>query len=155
MLRHGDSRAMHAVMSGLARALPPDADVINTWVLDSTAELQGLRAGLSHALHGPDAATAGRLGDVPERMVLVATELATNAIRHGLAPTEVRLLRTGEVFLLDVTDHDPDTAPQPADADAHALGGRGLTLAQSFSLDVGWYCTTSTKHVWATFTNSL
>ena len=62
---------------------------------------------------------------------------------------------TGKVFLLDVTDHDPDTAPQPADADTHALGGRGLTLAQSFSLDVGWYCTLSTKHVWATFTNSL
>ena len=96
MLRHGGGRAMHAAMSGLAQALPPDADVINTWVLDSIAELQGLRAALSHALHGPDAAVAGRLGDVPERMVLVATELATNAIRHGLAPTEVRFLRTGK-----------------------------------------------------------
>lgn len=124
-----------------------------TWVLGSTAELKGLRAALGSALHGPDAAGAGVLGDVPERMVLVATELATNAIRHGLAPTEVRLLRAGEVFLLDVTDHDPDTVPEPTEASVRDMGGRGLTLAQSFSLDVGWYCTPLTKHVWATFTN--
>ena len=30
-------------------------------------------------------------------------------------------------------------------------GGRGLLLAQSFSLTVGWYATATTKHVWATF----
>ncbi len=68
------------------------------------------------------------------------TELATNVIRHGRAPAEVRLLRTGEVLLLDmtnhdldVTNHDPYTASQPADANAHALSGRGLALAQSFA----------------------
>jgi serine/threonine-protein kinase RsbW len=141
-------------MSRLPQALPPDADVTHTWILDSTAELQGLRAALSSALHGPEAAGMGRLGDVPERMVLVATELATNAIRHGLAPTEVRLMRAGDMFLLDVTDHDPDTAPEPADASAEDMGGRGLALAQSFSVDVGWYCTPLTKHVWATFANT-
>lgn len=81
-------------------------------------------------------------------MVLVATESATNAIRHGLAPTEVRLLRLKEGFLLDVTDQDPDSVPELAPLDKHALGGRGLALAQSFSLDAGWYCTPSTKHVW-------
>ena len=140
-------------MSRLAQALPPDADVLHTWVLDSTVELRGLRAALGDALHGPDAGD-GPLGDVPERMVLVATELATNAICHGLAPTEVRLLRAGEMFLLDVSDHDPGTIPEPADASASDMGGRGLALAQSFSLDVGWYCTPPTKHVWASFANT-
>ncbi|MCY1143781.1 ATP-binding protein [Actinoplanes sp. Pm04-4] len=140
-------------MNGLEQTLPPDAVVMHTWVLDSTTELQGLRAALSRALHGEKVSAVKRLGDVPERMVLVATELATNAIRHGLAPTEVRLLRTAGGFLLDVTDQDPDSVPELAAADEQALGGRGLALAQSFALDVGWYCTTSTKHVWATFTN--
>jgi serine/threonine-protein kinase RsbW len=138
-------------MSRLPQTLPPDADVFYTWILDSTAELQGLRAALGNVLHGPGAAGVGRLGDVPERMVLVATELATNAIRQGSAPTEVQLLRAGDMFLLDVSDHDPDTVPEPADAGVQDMGGRGLALAQSFSVDVGWYCTPPTKHVWATF----
>ena len=30
-------------------------------------------------------------------------------------------------------------------------GGRGLMLARSFSLQVGWYATETTKHIWATF----
>ncbi|GAA0571713.1 hypothetical protein GCM10010172_65240 [Paractinoplanes ferrugineus] len=141
-------------MSHLPQALPPDADVLNTWVLDSTVELTGLRAALGTALRGSDTGDDDRLGDVPERMLLVATELATNAICHGLAPTEVRLLRAGEMFVLDVTDHDPDTVPAPTAASPQDMGGRGLALAQSFALDVGWYSTPSTKHVWATFAST-
>ena len=145
--------AGHALrMSQLAQTLPPNADVLHTWVLDSTAELKKLRAAINGVLHGPDAATDSPLGDVPERMVLVATELATNAIRHGLTPTEVRLLRTGDTFVLDVADHDPDSIPEPAEASVNDMGGRGLIIARSFSLDVGWYSTPVTKHVWATFT---
>ncbi|MFI5497116.1 ATP-binding protein, partial [Actinoplanes sp. NPDC051859] len=81
-----------------------------------------------------------------------ATELATNAIRHGLAPTEIRLSKTGDLFLLDVTDHAPDTIPIPTTAQQTDIGGRGLTLTRSFSADMGWYITPPTKHIWATFT---
>ncbi|WP_067501236.1 ATP-binding protein [Actinoplanes sp. TFC3] len=139
-------------MSTLQQAPPPDAEVVCSWVLASTVELKGLRRSLNLALRNADTAAGDHLGDVPERMVLVATELATNAIRHGLAPTEIRLLRTGELYVLDVADHDVDTIPEPSEAQPQDSGGRGLALARSFALDVGWYCTTTTKHVWASFT---
>jgi serine/threonine-protein kinase RsbW len=141
-------------MNRLPQTLPPDAEVLRTWVLDSTAELKGLRNALSQELSSPVSDDRDELGDVPERMLLVATELAANAILHGRAPTRVQLMRADGLYLLDVADHDPETVPTPNQADQGDLGGRGLALALSFSLDVGWYPTPSTKHVWATFTTS-
>lgn len=114
-------------------------------MLHSPDQLRTLRAGLSEEIPGEP------LADVPERMLLVATELATNAIRHGRPPTEVKLLRTDSQFVLDVLDRDPDTSPEPADAAWDSAGGRGLQIAQSLSLDVGWYTTAQAKHVWASF----
>ena len=60
----------------------------------------------------PDGA---ELDEIPEKVVLVATELATNALRHGLPPTIVRLGRHDRVFVLDVADHSPDVVPRYAD----------------------------------------
>lgn len=84
-------------------------------------------------------------------MVLVATELATNSIKYGIPPTIVRLLGTDDQFVLEVADHDLSTVPEPADTRPMNAGGRGLLLARSFSLDVGWYATADAKYVWATF----
>ncbi|MDR7276524.1 two-component sensor histidine kinase [Catenuloplanes atrovinosus] len=114
-------------------------------------ELRKLRAGLGEIIADAPWRDGDALADVPERMVLVASELATNAIRHGQPPTEVRLLRTDAEFVLDVLDHDPDTPPEPSDASTFASGGRGLQIAQRLSLDVGWYTADESKHVWASF----
>ncbi|GIF02674.1 ATP-binding protein [Actinoplanes siamensis] len=130
---------------------PPDAELLHLWVLDTSAELRSLRAALQAALAEHSDARSGPLDDIPDRMVLVATELATNAIRHGRPPTEVRLLHTGELFVLDVADHDLTTIPELADTRPIDAGGRGLLLAQSFAVEVGWYATEQTKHIWATF----
>ncbi|MDR7320106.1 anti-sigma regulatory factor (Ser/Thr protein kinase) [Catenuloplanes niger] len=125
---------------------PPDATEVRVWTLHTPEELRRLRAGLGEIIAGGD-----ELADVPERMVLVASELATNAIRHGQPPTEVRLLRTDDQFVLDVIDHDPASPPEPTDVGDFASGGRGLHIAQRLSLDVGWYTTDMSKHVWASF----
>ncbi len=130
---------------------PPDAEELQTWVLDSTAQLHELRAGLIEALNRHDPSTRDELADVPDRMVLVATELATNAIRHGIPPTVVRLLQTRDGFVLDVADHDLTTIPELADTRPLDSGGRGLHLANAFALEVGWYASDSTKHIWAAF----
>src|SRR5919112_3741475 len=74
---------------------------VHTWVLDSPRQLRALRASLHEALTG-DAALSGVLDDVPEKMVLVATELATNELRHGRLPTTVRLHRTNDHYVIDV-----------------------------------------------------
>jgi serine/threonine-protein kinase RsbW len=85
------------------------------------------------------------------KMVLVATELATNALRHGLPPTVVRLFRVGDEFIIDVADHDPTILPEYADARPPGAGGLGLRLAREFALDIGWFVDDETKHVWARF----
>lgn len=121
------------------------------WVLDNSAQLRVLRASLHRAVTGQTLVAGDSIGDVLERMVLVATELATNAIVHGRPPTEVRLLRGRDCFVLDVADRDLTRVPELADTRPLHAGGRGLQLARSFSLEVGWYATDTTKHIWATF----
>jgi serine/threonine-protein kinase RsbW len=130
---------------------PPEAEALHAWILDDSTQLRQLRSALQEALTGHPLVAGESLGDVPERMVLVATELATNAIVHGRPPTEIRLLRTVDCFVLDVADHDLSTVPELADTRPLHAGGRGLQLARSFSLDVGWYATDTTKHIWASF----
>jgi serine/threonine-protein kinase RsbW len=110
-----------------------------------------LRANLHEALTGNPLVAGESLDDIPERVVLVATELATNGIRHGRPPTVIRLLCTDDEFVLDVADDDLDNLPELVDARPADAGGRGLLIARSFSLDVGWYATGSTKHIWASF----
>jgi serine/threonine-protein kinase RsbW len=123
---------------------------LQQWALNTPQELRGFRASLHAALTGsPD--MPGELDDVPEKMVLVATELATNALRHSLPPTVVRLFAVDDHFILDVSDHDPTILPEFADARPPGAGGLGLRLAQQFSLDIGWFVTDRTKHVWAKF----
>ena len=67
---------------------------MHVWVLNSHTELRRLRQALQRALADYTSIATERLADIPDRMVLVATELATNAIKYGRPPTEVRLLRT-------------------------------------------------------------
>jgi anti-sigma regulatory factor (Ser/Thr protein kinase) len=84
-------------------------------------------------------------------MAVVATELATNALRHGLPPTEVRLLRDHDRLIIDVADHDMAAAPVLDEDRPLGAGGLGLQLAREFAVDVGWYLSDLTKHVWAGF----
>lgn len=131
--------------------LPTGSTVLNEWTLDSYTGLTQLRAGLHRAITGVALEEGGKLDDVPEKLAVVATELATNALRHGLPPTVVRLLRDGDRFILDVTDHDTANPPAP-DADRPpGAGGLGLLFAVELSTGVGWYTTDGVKHVWATF----
>jgi serine/threonine-protein kinase RsbW len=130
---------------------PPETEELTAWVLESTSQLRDLRAGLIEALNARAPTARADLADVPERMVLVVTELATNAIKHGIPPTIVRLLRTRDEFVLDVADHDLTTVPQLANTRPLNAGGRGLHLANAFALEVGWYASETTKHIWAAF----
>jgi anti-sigma regulatory factor (Ser/Thr protein kinase) len=116
--------------------------------LDSFGELRGLRAALREAVAEVSSAEPGDLFD---RMALVATELATNALRHGLPPTVVRLLTEGDRLIIDVADHDRRTEPLPAGDRPLGEGGLGLRLVRTFAVEIGWYRTGDTKNVWASF----
>ncbi|MEU5786289.1 ATP-binding protein [Micromonospora purpureochromogenes] len=132
----------------------PQATELRRWQLSSAADLRGLRASLHQALTGEELLAGEELDEVPELMVLVATELATNALRHGIPPTIVRLLVAEDRFILEVADHDLSTIPELVDTRPMGAGGRGLQIAEAVSLDVGWYATDRTKNIWAAFPRS-
>jgi serine/threonine-protein kinase RsbW len=138
---------------GLATSRPPDHyELVEEFRLESVEQLTALRAGLTRALEGLGF-PAGPMGDVPSKLLLITSELATNALRHGRPPTIVQLSRDGESFLLEVTDHDPDVAPVYAGKRVRGAGGLGLHMARQLSVEVGWYGTTMDKTVWAIFEN--
>jgi serine/threonine-protein kinase RsbW len=130
---------------------PTPNDEVAQWVLDSFNELKALRASLHQTLTGEPLPPGGHLDEVPEKVAVVATELATNALEHARPPTIVQLRRTERTFILDVTDEDAGAAPEIVVDRAPGAGGLGLQLAHKLALDIGWYVDDGVKHVWAQF----
>lgn len=99
--------------------------------LDQAFDLDGLVS-----LRSAVAAHADRLGlpaaRIPE-LVLVAHELATNAVRHGGGQGRVRMWGDGASVFCEISDAGPGLSAPPADdygrPSVDALGGRGLWLA--------------------------
>jgi serine/threonine-protein kinase RsbW len=120
-------------------------------VLDTFTQLRSLRAALHETLTGQPLPQDGTLDEIPEKISVVATELATNAIAHARPPTVVQLRRTEKAFILDVADEDPTVGPELAENRPAGAGGLGLQLARRLALDVGWYVDGVVKHVWAEF----
>ncbi len=110
-----------------------------------------MRASLRQALDTQALLPGGELDDLAERMAIVATELATNALRHGQSPAVVRLSRSVAAFVVDVADELPSAPPQIVEEGALGTGGRGLRITQELARDTGWYAMDGRKHVWARF----
>jgi len=100
------------------------------------------RAGLHAAVRGPRT--------VSGPVALVASELATNALRHGVPPATVTLSRLPAAYLLDVSDGAVDERPVLAARRPLGEGGFGLYLVGRLADDLGWYVAADRKHVWAT-----
>ena len=138
--------------AGLPVSHPPEGFVpVREWALASTAQLRTLRHELADEIGAGVAGDRQDLEATPDKLVLIATELAANALTHGLPPTLVSLSAADEQWLLEVADHDPESEPVYAGARITGAGGLGLHLARRLSLEVGWYATGRTKNIWATF----
>ncbi len=137
---------------GLLASRPPATfSLVRTWIVQTVRELSDLRAEILSEIGTGSGDPVLDLGSVAHHMVLVASELATNALRHGIPPTIVQLLRDGNTYLLDVADHDLGSIPYVAGSQPPGQGGFGLQIARRLAVDVGWYATPTTKHVWARF----
>lgn len=129
-----------------AAPAPDGFHEVRSWPLLTLDQLALLRNDLGAALP----AGGDNLEDVPECVLLVASELATNAIEHGGGPATVRLLAGDGEYLLDVADRSPQHRPQISSTPG-GDGGFGLMLAARLADAVGWYATRAGKHVWARF----
>jgi hypothetical protein len=133
---------------------PPDLTWIRpvrSWDLLGVGQLAGLRAGIrATVMQGhEDVAVIHPLIRVEERLALVGTELATNAIRHARRPIELGLARYESGWLVTVSDSMPEVCPQLRAHRAGEIGGRGLAVVERVSSRLGWYAEPSRKHVWA------
>jgi serine/threonine-protein kinase RsbW len=149
----GDETSVRPIDDGgLESARPPDRFTpVRQWSLDSVTDLARVRSELLQEVTAPRAAPQPRLGQVPENMVLVASELATNALQHGQPPTVLSLHADTQDYLLDVCDANLDDAPVFAGERPSGAGGFGLMIARRLSQVVGWYTTDTSKHIWAIF----
>jgi hypothetical protein len=118
---------------------------------------------------GPEAARAARafttstlrewqLDDLVQEAVLIASELVTNAIRHGRCcagtddGVEMAWQRQAARVILMVTDRSP-LPPVLGTADQDAESGRGLQVVQALAASWGWMMLGATsKAVWAALT---
>jgi anti-sigma regulatory factor (Ser/Thr protein kinase) len=132
-------------MTLLEAAPPAELTEIGAWTVRGVDDVATVRAELQRAITATGAHDASH-----DRIILVASELATNAVRHGSQPVRVRLLFAGTSVVVDVVDHRPDAPPVVGTSGA-GTGGFGLVLAARAAAVLGWSRSARTKHVWAQF----
>ncbi|MHC3451378.1 ATP-binding protein [Streptomyces prasinus] len=99
-------------------------------------------------------AGSGIAADEPlaETLILLVSELVTNAVVHTGCPAVLRLslpgAAAGEATVrLEVADRS-DRAPVPRCADGDATGGRGLALVDGLADRWGWSTDEVGKRIW-------
>jgi anti-sigma regulatory factor (Ser/Thr protein kinase) len=96
--------------------------------------LYSLRAAV--AAHGAD---LGAGEELVEELVMVANELASNAVRHGGGTGRLRLWRAGDLIHCEVSDAGPGLEDDDVGRELvpiTAYGGRGLWVVRQMSHQV-------------------
>ncbi|WP_346619340.1 ATP-binding protein [Blastococcus montanus] len=129
----------------------PPSSYTRVWrqELTSLAELAALRARLRASMTGSPTVAQPERDHWSERLVLIADELTSNALRHGGAPVETVLGRDGDAWVFAVRDSAPDVPPVPAQGRDPSHGGFGLYLVADLSVAHGWYAEPGAKTAWA------
>ncbi|WP_241038378.1 ATP-binding protein [Blastococcus litoris] len=152
-MAHAPARgpAGEAVTVALWESAPSPFGFRELWCeeLHSLSELAKLRARLRRSLTGSPTVVHPEREHWSERLVLIADELTSNALRHGGAPVATALSRTGDRWLLAVSDSSTEVPPTPAVGRDPGLGGFGLYLVADLSQRHGWFVERGTKTVWA------
>ncbi|MFF4490768.1 SpoIIE family protein phosphatase [Streptomyces sp. NPDC001544] len=126
----------------LARTRALGADRVATWdVPPDPAEVATARQAATGQL------AAWGLDEVAFITELVVSELVTNAIRYGVPPIRLRLIRDG-ALICEVSDGS-STSPHLRRAHAYDEGGRGLLLVAQLTQRWGSRQTARGKTIWA------
>jgi hypothetical protein len=89
------------------------------------------------------------LAAAKERLVVILTELAANALTHADPPVAVALENSPTSWFLAVSDGSPGRPPLPTDGTPADRGGRGLALMTALASSCGWFTDAGTKVIWA------
>ena len=111
---------------------------------DPDAPARGRHA-LTAILDGWGCADADR-----EDLLLVVSELVTNAVLHGAEPIVVTVVRAPERVRVEVTDGASDASPHSNRVPPEAETGRGLSVVIRLAAAWGWRASPGRgKTVWA------
>jgi len=83
---------------------------------------------------------------------LVASELTTNAVRHGQPPIHLALDLLDGTVRVTVSNLAGDGEPAVQQSANDAGHGRGLSMVRALADDWGWSREGDRLHVWADFT---
>lgn len=78
-----------------------------------------------------------RLPGLVDAVVLVVSELVTNAVRHGLPPVRLVLSRRERGLRVEVHDQAPDAPPFVGAARELDESGRGMGIVRALATDTG------------------
>lgn len=81
-------------------------------------------------------ATLGPLA--PDDLLLIASELVTNAYRHGLAPLLLCARQQDSHIEVEVEQTTSDARPEVLEVSATSIGGRGLALVSQLAEAWQW-----------------
>jgi len=88
--------------------------------------------------------------DARADLLLVVSELVTNAVVHGAEPIVVTMVRTPERVRVEVTDGADGSSPHSGRPAADAETGRGLSVVTRLAVAWGWRASPGRgKTVWA------
>ena len=119
--------------------------MIVEWVLP-----EDLRAAGDARRHvADDLGARGVPDEVIDDLVLIASELAANAVRHGRPPALLRLEYVDGVIRIVVVNHGDALDPRVLTADPDAGHGRGLVMVEQLADEVGWSRDGERLAVWA------
>ncbi|GAB3268458.1 ATP-binding protein [Kineosporia babensis] len=130
-----------------AQRLDWDIDTVDSSVLARTEARSAVAAaGESHHAAHPSGHV---FAAASERVAMTMGELTTNGLRHAEPPVTASLSRGNRGWLLVVSDGSVSRVPAAPGQDITAVGGLGLRLVMSMSLEVGWCLERGRKLVWA------
>lgn len=92
-----------------------------------------------------------KVSEEADAVLLVVSELVTNALVHTAGEVRLDLTLTGQHLRVAVSDASPRTPVKPATMDWMATGGRGLILVEAMSDAWGSVPLSGGKQVWAEF----
>lgn len=119
--------------------------MIVEWTLP--ADLSAAREARTRVAHdtGARRVTASAADD----LVLIASELAANAVRYGQPPVVLRLDYLPDRIRLTVSNHGDSPDPRIVVAQEDAGHGRGLAMVEQLASAVGWDREGDRLDVWA------
>ncbi|WP_329214474.1 SpoIIE family protein phosphatase [Streptomyces sp. NBC_01485] len=90
--------------------------------------------------------------EAADAVLLVVSELVTNALVHTQGPVRVDLVLRGDRVRVSVSDSSPRAPAKPVIVDWESTGGRGLLLVEAMSESFGSVPVAGGKQVWSEIT---